>query len=283
LGAAEEHTTQSKEHREEWLLWYRIETILTLLSELGATKEYLAVQRMETTSAQRSTNNSWFHGVVRTLPIVLGYVAVGFAFGVLSQKAGLSALNTLALSVVVYAGSAQLIAVGLFAAGAPPLSIIATTLVVNLRHLLLSAALSPYLRGWRKREIAFFAYELTDETFAVHTTQFATGTPSKIETFAVNITAQAAWVAGTWLGLVAGGLITDVRPWALDYALPALFIALLVLQIKDRVQIVVAVLSGLLAVGLVLAGVDQWNVIIATLVGATVGVGVDRWIKRRSS
>lgn len=236
-----------------------------------------------TVPAQRSTSRPWINGVVRTLPIVLGFVAIGFAFGVLSQKSGLAWFNTLALSVVVYAGAAQLIAVGLFAAGVAPVSIIVTTFIVNLRHLLLSAALSPYLRGWHKREIAFFAYELTDESFAIHATQFAVGTWSKAEAFAANITAQVSWVAGTVLGIVAGGLIGDVRPLALDYALPALFIALLVLQIKDWVQIVVAVLSGLLALALVVAGVDQWNVIIATLASATAGVGVEQWIKRRFS
>lgn len=235
-----------------------------------------------TIPAQRSTHRPWINGVVRALPIVLGYVAIGFAFGVLSQKAGLAWFNTLALSLVVYAGSAQLIAAGLFAAGAAPVSIVVTAFIVNLRHLLLSAALSPYLRSWRKGELAFFAYELTDESFAVHAAHWAAGTWSKAEAFALNITAQVSWVGGTALGIVAGGLIGDVRPLALDYALPALFIALLVLQLKDRVQVAVAVLSGLLAVALVLAGVDQWNVIIATLVSATVGVGIEQWIKRQS-
>jgi 4-azaleucine resistance transporter AzlC len=236
-----------------------------------------------TVPAHRTAHRPWINGVVRTLPVMLGYVAIGFAFGVLSQKSGLAWFNTLALSIIVYAGSAQLIAVGLFAAGVAPVSIVVTTFIVNLRHLLLSAALSPYLRGWRKRELAFFAYELTDESFAVHAAQFVTGAWSKAEVFATNITAQVSWVAGTVLGIVAGGLIGDVRPLALDYALPALFIALLVLQITDRLQIAVAVLSGLLALTLVLAGVDQWNVIIATLVSATGGVGVEQWIKRRSS
>ncbi len=236
-----------------------------------------------TVPAHRTAHRPWINGVVRTLSVMLGYVAIGFAFGVLSQKSGLAWFNTLALSIIVYAGSAQLIAVGLFAAGVAPVSIVVTTFIVNLRHLLLSAALSPYLRGWRKRELAFFAYELTDESFAVHAAQFVTGAWSKAEAFATNITAQVSWVAGTVLGIIAGGLIGDVRPLALDYALPALFIALLVLQITDRLQIAVAVLSGLLALTLVLAGVDQWNVIIATLVSATGGVGVEQWIKRRSS
>jgi predicted branched-subunit amino acid permease len=82
---------------------------------------------------------------------------------------------------------------------------------------------------------------------------------------------------------MVGGLIRDPKPLALDYALPAMFIALLVMQIRDRVQIAVALLTGALAVGLLLAGVNQWNVMLATLVGATLGVGIEKWIKKSSS
>lgn len=111
----------------------------------------------------------------QTLPIILGYVPVGFAYGVLAQKSGLSGINTILMSLLVFAGSAQLIAVGLFAAKAAPLAIVATTFVVNLRHLLMSAALAPYLRGWSKSRLALFSYQLTDETFALHVGRFAKG------------------------------------------------------------------------------------------------------------
>jgi 4-azaleucine resistance transporter AzlC len=239
---------------------------------------------METTSSveTRGAERGWLTGMTQALPIVLGYVPIGTAFGILAQKAGLSTLNTLLMSLVVYAGSAQLIAVGLIAAGTPPLSIVLTTFVVNLRHLLMSAAVSPYLRRWRKLELAAFAYELTDETFGVHSVRFASAGPHQSEAFGTNMTSQVAWILGTWLGIVVGQLIGDARLFALDYALPAMFIALLVLQIKDRVQVGVAVLTGSLAVGLSLAGVDQWNVILATLVGATLGVGLEKWTKRSS-
>ncbi len=100
-------------------------------------------------SAGSSGRPAWVRGVARAMPIVMGYIPIGFAYGVLAQQAGLSLFNTLAMSALVYAGSAQLIAAGLFAAAAPALSIVATTFVVNLRHMLFSAALSPYLRGWR--------------------------------------------------------------------------------------------------------------------------------------
>jgi predicted branched-subunit amino acid permease len=198
-------------------------------------------------------------GANQALPIVL--VPIGIAYGILAQKAGISPANTLLMSVIVFAGSSQLIAVGLFAAGVPPLSIILTTFV----------------------ELAAFAYELTDESFAVHSARFVSYGPNKAEVFTTNIIAQAAWVLGTWLGIMVGGLIRDPKPLALDYALPAMFIALLVMQIRDRVQIAVALLTGALAVGLLLAGVNQWNVMLATLVGATLGVGIEKWIKKSSS
>ena len=216
--------------------------------------------------------SSVFRGVTRALPLVMGYVPIGFAYGVLAKQAGLSVFNAVAMSVLVYAGSSQLIGAGLFAVAAPALSIIATTFVVNLRHMLFSAALSPYLKGWRKSELAIFAYELTDETFAVHSVSLPQGVLSKAEVIAVNVTAQLSWLCGSWLGAVVGGLIKDVRPLALDYTLPAMFIALLVIQIKVRAEIIVAALTGLLAVVLTLMGVGRWSVIVATLIGATLGV-----------
>ncbi len=233
---------------------------------------------MTTLETAPSSRWAWLRGVTRAAPIVMGYVPIGFAYGVLAQQAGLSTRNTVLMSLLVYAGSAQLIATGLFAAGleasatAPALSIILTTFVVNLRHLLMSAALSPYMRHWRKGELAAFAYELTDESFAVHIAQFTESTPPKAEVFAVNVTAQLSWILGSWLGAVAGRLITDVKPLALDYALPTMFIALLVMQIKDKRHIIVAAATGLLAVALTLSGLGHWAVIVAALIGATLGV-----------
>jgi len=240
---------------------------------------------MDTTSAAKSDSSrpDWLNGIVRAGPIVLGYIPIGIAFGVLAQKAGISPLNTLLMSLLVYAGSSQLIAVGLFATGAPPLSIIFTTFVVNLRHILMSAALSPYLKRWRKLALAALAYQLTDETFAMHAAQFPSGLPPQSEIFAVNVTAQIAWIFGSGMGVTLGRSITDVKPLALDYVLPAMFIALMTLQIKDRVQVSAALLTGVLSVSLLLMGMEQWNVIAAALIGATIGVILEIWTKKPSS
>lgn len=218
-------------------------------------------------------------GARLALPIVFGYLPVGFAYGVLASKMGVSDFNAVFMSLIVFAGSAQLIAVSLIGAGAPALSIILTTFVVNLRHLLMSAALSPRLRGWPKWQVAAFTFELTDETFGLHSMRMGGDDSSKAETFSVNLTAQVSWVAGTILGVAASGLIQDIRPIGLDYALPAMFIALLVFQAESLTHVLAAVTAALVSVGLALAGVDQWNVVIATVFAATVGMGIGRWIR----
>jgi len=222
-------------------------------------------------------------GLSRALPIALGYVPIGFAYGVLAQKAAISAADTLLMSLIVYAGSSQLIAVALVAVGAPLASIVSTTFIVNLRHMLFSAALAPYLKRWSRPQLAGFAFELTDEVFAVHSARFANAPPDKVEVFSTNLAAQLAWLLGSLLGVVAGQLIQDVRPLGLDFALPAMFIALLVLQVKDRIALGVAILSGALSTAFLLAGMSQWHVIVATLCGATAGVGMEVWLKKRSS
>jgi len=216
----------------------------------------------------------------QTMPIVLGYLPVGFAYGVLALKTGLSPLNTVLMSVLVFAGSAQLIAVGLLAAGAAPLSIAATTFVVNLRHVLMAASLAPHLKSWSRSRLAWFGFQLTDETFALHSLRFIRGEADPAETFAVNAVAQGAWVAGTLLGVAAGGVVADVRPLGLDYALPAMFIALVVGQVRDRVHVLVGLVSAALALVLFAVGMQQWNVIVATLCGAGLGTGVAVWTRR---
>jgi len=211
----------------------------------------------------------------------MGYLPIGFAYGVLAVNGGLSTFQTVLMSIIVYAGSAQLIAASLFAQMISPFSIIATTFIVNLRHLLMSAALAPYLQSWKNVQVAIFSYELTDESFGVHSLWFEQGHHLPTSSIAINMICQFAWVIGSLVGAVAGNLIEDVRPFALDYALPAMFIALLVLQIKNKKHILIAVLSGLISLVLWMTGLTQWNVIIATVFTAALGAGIDLWLNRQ--
>jgi 4-azaleucine resistance transporter AzlC len=231
------------------------------------------------TIQKRGSKDIWWMAVTQALPVMLGYLPIGFAYGVLAQKAGLSPFNTLLMSTIVFAGSAQLIAVELFTLGLDPITIILTTFVVNLRHLLMSASLSPHVDGWKKMEKAGFAFELTDETFALHSLRAAQENFDRKKTFTINFFAHGAWILGTGLGVILGTQIINTEPLALDYALPAMFIALLVMQLKTKPQVLVAVLSGMLSVGLYMLGLDRWYVIFATIIGASIGVWVERWMK----
>ena len=220
--------------------------------------------------------------ITPALPVVMGYLPVGFAYGVLGVNAGISTLNTILMSLIVFAGSAQLMATGFFAQGLNPFSIIITTFIVNLRHLLMSASLSTHMKEWKKIEVAGFCYELTDETFAVHSLRFNSGDTAALPSMIINLICQLSWVVGTILGALAGNLISDVRPFALDYALPAMFIALLILQIHNRKHIFVAISGALISIVLWKIGITQWNVIIATVIGATLGAVLETTVKKRS-
>lgn len=223
-----------------------------------------------------SRASSFRRGARLAIPIVLGYIPVGFTFGVLAQKAGFSALEAGLMSLLVFAGSGQLIGIDLIMAGLSPLSIITTTFVVNARHLLMSAALTPYLGRWGKLRQLLFTAQMTDETFALNIGRFGEQTAKEPaapvdgpEAVGVNLTAHAAWILGGVLGALFGSLIADLRPFGLDFALAGMFIALLVPHLRIARHLLAALTAGGLSVALALNGVEQWNVLLATLIAAT--------------
>ncbi|MCC8194146.1 MAG: AzlC family ABC transporter permease [Deltaproteobacteria bacterium] len=209
-------------------------------------------------------------GARLAIPIVLGYLPVGFAFGVLAVQAGMTPLIAALMSLLVYAGSGQLIAAGLFGAGVGPASIVLTTFIVNLRHMLMAAALAPYLKHWSKPLQAWFAFELTDESFAANLGQFyAAKTVNTGATLGLNLCAHAGWLAGSVLGALFDSAIGDIRPLGLDFALPAMFIALILPHLAVRRRLLAVISGGFLSLVFALAGAGQWNVVLATVFAAT--------------
>lgn len=204
------------------------------------------------------------------LPIILGYFPVAFAFGILAVNAGFSPPLVGLMSLLVYAGSGQLIAVGLVATAASPMTVILTTGIVNLRHLLMSAAMVPYLKRWSKIAQTLFGLQMTDETFAIHYTNFSQRTPAPTEIFATNIISHSAWICGGLVGAYFGQLVGDITRWGLDYALPAMFIALIIPHLRVPKKLVAVIMAAGLSVILTLLGLDRWSVMTATLVTAIV-------------
>lgn len=211
-------------------------------------------------------------GLRRALPIILGYLPVGFAFGVLAVKNGIPPALVIAMSVLMFSGSGQFVFASLWG-GAGVFSVTAAVGIVNLRYLLMSAAEAPWMNGIGKIRRFFLGWGITDETFVVHATALQSGWRlNTLTMFVCNQATQLGWVGGSMIGAYCGALVEDVRPLGLDYAITAMFIALLVPQCSSKIHLLVAIFTFCLSIALKGAGMSQWNVAVATIVGATLGL-----------
>ncbi|MBS3976125.1 MAG: AzlC family ABC transporter permease [Syntrophomonadaceae bacterium] len=218
-------------------------------------------------------------GMASAVPIVMGYFPIGFAYGVLAKGAGLTIYETGLMSLMVYAGASQFIAVGLLAINASFATIILTTFLVNLRHLLMGAALAPYFTKVKSSCLAVLAYGITDETFAVASARYAKQAAHPAFQLGLNLTTYGAWFFASIIGATAGGFLPASARFALDFALPAMYIALLVLQLSNKPAYLAALAGGAVSVLLAWSMPGNWNIIIAALVAATAGVWSEKWIK----
>jgi 4-azaleucine resistance transporter AzlC len=210
-------------------------------------------------------------GVAAAWPICLGYIPIGMAFGVMAEKAGLTPVEIGMMSLIVFAGSSQFIAVSMLASGATAIAVIATTFMVNLRHFLMSSALAVFLRNSSRKKLTFFAYGITDESFAVNYIRFKEGNWGLTMAFGVNQAPNATWIISTMIGGIFGRFIPE-NAFGLDYALPAMFICLLVFQIRGRIYLITAIIAGVSAVVFSLIIPGNSYIVLASILAATVGV-----------
>ncbi|MFQ8907363.1 MAG: AzlC family ABC transporter permease [Subdoligranulum sp.] len=112
----------------------------------------------------------WLAGTRSAVPIMLGYVPVGIAYGVMARQAGLNTWQTVLMSLTVYGGASEMMAAGMVAQGAAVLTIVLTTFILNLRHIIMSTCVFNQMQGGRLPVRMLAAFGVTDETFAVYTT-----------------------------------------------------------------------------------------------------------------
>jgi 4-azaleucine resistance transporter AzlC len=230
-------------------------------------------------SKKRDFKTFILQGLWAAWPICLGYIPIGIAFGVLAQKAGLYPIEIMLMSILVFAGSSQFIAVSMLSAGAGAVSIIMTTFAVNLRHLLMSSSLAVFLGNTPRKKLSLFAYGVTDESFAVNHTRFNQKIWSLDQALVVNHTANIAWVVSSIIGGYSGRFIHQ-EAFGIDYALTAMFICLLIFQLKGRFYIITAVIAGVSAVILSLIIPGSSYIILASIFAATTVLGIKKWMLR---
>lgn len=216
-------------------------------------------------------------GALAAVPIVLGYFPYAFAFGILARQVGLTLEQTLFMSLIVYAGSSQILALGMLQAGQAIASIVAATFLFNLRFFLMSASLAPHIPEWSFWKRTLLGSQVADESFALLSSAFAREKPMARYAFAVYGTTYLAWSLFSVLGFLASGFVPDVRAWGLDYALPAVFVGLLICLIQDRIGMVVALFSAVAAVAVHLGGFQQSSLMVPAMLGALLGASLESW------
>lgn len=196
--------------------------------------------------------------------------AYGFGFGAVAVASGLSILQTCALSLLMFTGASQFALAGVVAAGGAPLSGAATALLLGTRNTLYGLRMAPLLqwRGWRR---AAAAHLLIDESTAMSVGRDSTAA-SRLGFLTTGVSVFVLWNIATAIGAVAGEAIGDPRTFGLDAAVGAAFLALLWPRLKDRRNIVVAVLAAAVALSLVTATPPGAPVLAAGGVALLVGV-----------
>lgn len=215
-----------------------------------------------------------------TLPTVFGYIGIGISFGIVAASAGMSVLMATLMSLIVYAGSAQFILVSLLAIGTPIISIVLSVFLVNSRMILMSMTTANFFKKNSIFENILIGSLITDESFALSMNKlnYTDGQLSFKWFNTVNVMAYLVWTASTMVGAMLGKVISNPEKFGLDFALVAMFIGLLYLQlisdktISLKVQlIVVAAMLPLVYFGLIFISSDLL-ILVVTLIGCGLGV-----------
>lgn len=213
----------------------------------------------------------FWSGVREEVPLLVGVFPFGMIYGALALNAGLSLAASQMMSSIVFAGSAQFITAQLVHDAAPGLVIVLTIAVVNLRHMLYSASLAPYLEKLPIRWKILLAYLLTDEAYAPTALKFEREGASPLGhwfLFGAGLALWSTWQISTGLGIFLGAAIP--QNWPLDFALPLTFIALVMPVLRNRPAVMASLSAGLVAL-LAYNLPFKLGLILAALTGILVG------------
>ncbi|MDQ2064760.1 AzlC family ABC transporter permease [Xinfangfangia sp. CPCC 101601] len=215
-------------------------------------------------------------GLITGLPIALGYFPIAFSFGVAAVKADLSWFEAVMLSVLIYAGASQFLALALFTSGAPVLVSAFTLIAMNLRHVLYGPALMKEVGAEASRKHAWaWGWGLTDEVFGQALGSLARGQKfSEAWMFGLGLAAYAAWISGTGLGAWAGGGALAAYPAlnaGLGFMLAALFLSLLLSILTRKAVPAIAVAAVATVAGTVIWSSTE-GILAGMICGALAGV-----------
>lgn len=242
------------------------------------------MRRSARMSAPPSRRMLLLEGMRDTVPMLVGAAPFGVIFGTLAVAAGLSASASLAMSLLVFAGSSQFIGVSLIGAGSALPVLWFTTLVVNLRHALYSATLLPFARDWPLRWRWPLAFWLTDETFAVVEHRFRTKGAEGGQWYwlASSLAMYGNWLLWSAVGVSLGKAIPGLAGLGLDFAMGATFAAIVAPQLKRRPALGAALAASVVA--MLARGLPyKLDLMLAAAIGVVTGLLLEQWSREQTA
>jgi 4-azaleucine resistance transporter AzlC len=221
-------------------------------------------------------------GARAAVPLLLGLTPFGLVAGIAAVDAGLSPVQAVGLSAVVFAGASQLAAVDLLGRDAPLAVVVLTAVVINLRMVMYSASIAPYFESFRRRWAAVSAHLLTDMSYALAITEFRNDTHTDRRWYYLGAAATmyVVWQVATAVGALLGERVPSDS--GVGFAVPLVFLSLLVSEVSGRPRLAAAVVGGSVAV----AGA-AWplnlGLVGGALAGVVAGVVVDAGDRRTGS
>ena len=215
---------------------------------------------------------SFLYGLKMSVPVMLGFIPVAIAFAVMASAAGLGRGESVAMSVMVFAGASQMMAVGMIAEGAGYLAIILATFIMNFRHFIMSTCVFGRMKKGGILSKILLSFGVTDESFAI----FTTTDKDKCDKWyfcGVFLGTYSSWIVGTLIGTFIGAVLPAVVSNSLGIALYALFIALLVPNVKGNWRLLIVVVATAVINFVLRRFIEpSWALIVSTLVGAGIGM-----------
>jgi 4-azaleucine resistance transporter AzlC len=218
-------------------------------------------------------------GIKAELPIIMGTMPFGLIFGVLAVEAGLNPFEAQSMSSIIFAGSAQFIAVGLFADHVPAFIMVLTTFVVNLRHALYATSVGPYLKKLPARWKWLLAYLLTDEAYVVTILHYQKTEENGFRHWfylGAGLTLWLSWQLSTGVGIFLGAQVPAFL--SLDFTLALSFIGIIVPNLKTKPEFGAAISAGVVAVA-----ANGLPYKLGLMLAAVAGISAGMWLQRRQN
>ena len=217
------------------------------------------------------TSEFWV-GVWDSVPLTIGVVPFGITCGIMALTAGLTAGEALLMSTCVFAGASQFVAITMLGAGVSGWSLIVfTTLLINIRHLLMGASLAPYIMRLPISVQALLSFGMVDETYAITIDRIHKKGYSANYQLGANTAFYSVWILSTAVGVLLSGYITDPLAWGLDFAMPAIFLAMLIPRLINSTAVAVCSVAAVVAIMGALYLPGKWYIILACISATVVG------------